>query len=488
MRKLTILFCGIAIFTTSPDSVMADTLMQVYTRALNSDPSLREAEANRLAVMESKPQARSALLPQINGTAGYSWDESDGSNSFQTAQVVENPPGSGNFEQIIRTVDSEFEQKDTNVTQWRVELRQSLFRWDQWVRLDQADKEATQADVDYRAAEQDLMTRVAEAYFNVLAAQDTLDSEQAAKEAIGRQLEQAEKRFEVGLIAITDVQEAQAGYDQAVATEISAKRDLASRQELLREIVGELPEELSKPKEQIPLLNPEPQDETQWVDISMEQNLRLVSGRIGAEIARDNVSLARTGHYPTVDLVASRFRVDSDGLRSDNNDAFRDTAFDQTQDSIQLQLSVPIFSGLGTSSQVKEAVYRHRAAKESLERTARETERQTRDAYLGVISEISRVKALTQALKSANTALRATEAGFDVGTRTTVDVLDSRRQLFIAETNYARSRYDYIINVLLLKQAAGTLTSNDLIEVNNWLEPEPRSTEANPAPVTPANQ
>ena len=444
--------------------------MEIYERALRSDPALREAEANRMAALETKPQACSALLPQLQGSAGYSWDESDGSNQFQTAQVIENPPGSGNFEQVIRTVVSEFEQKDSNQTQWRLELRQSLFRWDQWVTLGQADKLINQAEVDYRVAQQDLISRVATAYFNVLSAADTLESEVAAKEAIGRQLEQAQKRFEVGLIAITDVMESQAAYDQAVAAEILAKRNLATNGELLREIVGEMPTSLARPKEEIPLASPEPQDEGQWVDLSLQQNLSLISGQIGTDIARDDVSLARTGHYPTVDLVASRFSLDSDSLRSDNNQPFQPRAFDQTQDSIQLQLTVPIYSGGSVSSRVNEAVYRHRAAKERLERIARETERLTRDAYLGVVSEISRVKALKQAQASAQTALQATEAGFEVGTRTTVDVLEQRRQLFIADVNYARSRYDYIINVLLLKQAAGTLAMGDVAEVNGWLE------------------
>lgn len=455
----------------------AETLLEIYQQALISDPQLREAEATRLATLEAKPQARGALLPQIDANASYEKDWSDGSQVF--AQVLTaDTPGVGSAGDVIianRRFDGNSEAKS-----WNIQLRQTLFRWDQWVRLKQADKTVAQAEVDYRAAEQDLMVRVSTAYFDVLAAEDTLAAEQAAKEAIGRQLEQAQKRFEVGLIAITDVQEAQAAYDDAVATEITAKRSLANQREVLREITGQYTTELAGPGEQLPLLDPVPADENQWVEIALQQNPALMSADIGAEITRDDVAVARTGHYPTVDLVAGRNSVDTTGSQATGIaglggtgalGAPQPTDFETTQDSIGVQFSLPIFSGGTTSSQVREAVYRHRAAKERLERVARETERSARDSYLGVISEVARVKALRQALESAQTALKATEAGYEVGTRTTVDVLDARRALFLAQTNYARSRYDYIINVLALKQAAGILSMDDLSEVNGWLQP-----------------
>jgi outer membrane protein len=437
----------------------ANSLLDIYEKALLSDPQIREADANRLALQEGRPIARGSLLPQISGRAGFTKSASDGSRDFLSFD----PETEQSF-----TRTTKFNERG-DATSWTLELRQTLFRWDQWLRLDQASKEATQADVDYQAAEQALIIRVAEAYFNVLAAEDTLVSEQEAKGAIARQLEQAQKRFEVGLIAITDVQEAQAAFDQVVAAEILAKRVLANQREALREIVDEYPAELAKPALEIPLAPPVPADENQWVDTAMRQNRNLISSQIGAEIARDNVRLARTGHYPTLDFVASRSDVDSEGRRvTDGLGAPSD--FNSVQDQIGLQLSVPIFSGGATSARERQAVLQHRAARERLERTARETQRSTRDAYLGVISEISRVQALRQALESARTALKATEAGFDVGTRTTVDVLDARRTLFIAETNYLRSRYDYLLNGLRLKQAAGVLTMEDLAQVDALLE------------------
>lgn len=437
----------------------AEDLLGIYQQALLSDPGIKEAAANRAATLESVPAARGFLLPQINVDATYSDDMSKGVRDTTIGGQI---------------VPSAFDN-ESDGWRWGIQLRQTLFRWDQWVSLKRASKQVARAEADYMAANQDLMVRVSVAYFDVLAAQDTLESEQAAKEAIGRQLEQAKKRFEVGLIAITDVQEAQAAYDQAVATEISAKRSLATRRESLREIIGTYPAALAGPKQEIPLVSPDPEDENAWVETALNQNFLVLSSELGAEIAKDDYRVAKTGHYPTVDLVASHTETNITGTGtatnpSTGNETTSPIGTDSNQDSIQIQFQLPIFSGGTVSAKRREAMYRHRAAQEAFEKTARQTEREARDAYLGVTSEISRVKALKQALKSAETALRATEAGFEVGTRTTVDVLDQRRKLFIADVNYARSRYDYIINVLLLKQAAGTLSATDLAEVNGWLE------------------
>jgi outer membrane protein len=482
--RITLLLPLTTLFVCSLAS--GDTLMQIYEKAVRSDPLVREADANKLATQEGKPIARGALLPQVSGTAAYGNAAANGSTTNQIGDVIAASP-----------IDS----RNYYARNWNVQIRQSVFRWDQWVQLSQAGKESAQADVDYEAAQQDLVIRVAETYFNVLAAEDTLASEQAAKDAIGRQLEQAQKRFEVGLIAITDVQEAQAAYDQALAAEILAKRNVANRQELLRSIIDEPAPALAKPASDLPLLSPDPADENQWVDLAMQQNRSLISSQIGTEIAKDNVSLARTGHYPTVDLVASRNNTNNDGfsrapcravLNCDGADigtvVRSNTGTDLANDAVSLQFAMPFFSGGSTSARVQQAVYQHRASRERLERTARETERQTRDAYLGVISEISRVQALKQAFESSKTALKATEAGFDVGTRTTVDVLAARRTVFVAETNYLRSRYDYLINGLRLKQAAGTLTTDDIAQIDGLLTAT--STDAQlptreaPAPVT----
>jgi len=318
------------------------------------------------------------------------------------------------------------------------------------------------------------MIRVAQRYFDVLAAEDVLTSIHANRLAIARQLDQAKQRFEVGLIAITDVQESQAAHDQAVADEIGAKRTLATAREFLREITGEYVTSLAAPTDQFPLVSPSPADEASWVDLAMSQNLAVISSRLGEQVARDEISFRRTGHYPTIELVAGRRFNEQTGTQTFSpapplSQVVTPADTNSLGNSISVQLNLPIFSGGRTSSRVREAVYLHRASREQLQRVARETERQTRDAYLGVLAEISRVQALQQAVESSRTALEATEAGFEVGTRTIVDVLNSQFSVYAAITNYYRSRYAYIGNVLRLKQAAGMLQVQDLEDIDKWL-------------------
>ena len=439
----------------------AEDLKAVYDRALANDPQIREAEALRRATREAKPQAWAAVLPQISGSASRSKAESEVEGQFPQ-EIVQNGQTV-----VFNFLSSSNSKPETD--RWSLDLRQSLISWDNWVAIKRADRQVAQSEADYQAAEQQLILRVSEAYFNVLAAQDTVDAQASSLEAISRQLEQAEKRFEVGLIAITDVQEARAARDSAAAAVIASKRQLASTEELLREITAEKYRELAKPGDSMPLKSPEPQDETQWVERSMEQNLALVSSRLAAEIARDNVRIAFGGHLPKLDLVASKSNTDQTspinfssgnvGTRTNNSD---DTSY-------ALQVTMPLFSGGAAQSRVRQTEYQWQAARERLTRVSRQTERQARDAYLGVISEISRVNALGQALESSRTALKATEAGYEVGTRTAVDVLESRRALAVAETNYSRSRYDYILNVMRLRLASGTLDRSTLEEVNTWL-------------------
>ena len=442
-------------------------LSEVYQIALASDPTLREANANRLASSEASPQARAALLPLITGFYSRGEGDSSGSNTFQV-EVVDP------ITQIrtVETVTSDFRSDVSDETQWQLRLQQPLFRWDRIVGLRQAQKQVAQAEVDYQAAQQDLMLRVAEAYFNVLAAQDTLDAEVANKEATKRQLEQAEKRFEVGLIAITDVLEAQAAYDLAVATDIGALRLLSTAKESLREITSDYIDELQRPGDDLPLVNPDPASADAWVEQGLKNNLVLNSTRLQADVAKDQVRINRSGHMPTLDLVASRSGFDQEATRQDSSDPsnpFLLADSDSISNRISLQLNIPIFSGGNTSSIVRQSVYRHRAARERVERVARETERSTRDAYDAVVSQIARVRALRRAVESAEKALQASEAGFEVGTRTTVDVLNARQVLFRARTSYARTRYDYIVNVLRLQAAAGSLSVQDIGEVNSWL-------------------
>ena len=442
----------------------AADLVEVYQRALQNDPQLREAEANRLATLEAKPQALAALLPQLNASGSYTHTRDSGIN--EQVQRIADPTNPSGFSEFP------FSSDGTTITKshrYGLDLRQNVFSWTNWVALKRADAQVAQAEADYQSARQDLVTRVAQRYFDVLAAEDDLDAQQAAANAIAHQLDQSEQRYHVGLIAITDVQEARAAHDSAVATVIASKRLLASAQEALREITGDSFASLARPMDTLELVSPDPANEEQWVQKALEQNLSLISSRLAADIARENVSSARGGYAPSLDLVGSVGKSVSDGETTYFAGGTGTSTVDQNSKSISLQLTFPIYAGGATTSRVREAVYRHRASKEHLERIARQTERATRDAYLGVLSEISRVKALKQALESNITALKASEAGYEAGTRTAVDVLESRRLLILAQTNYSRSRYDYLLNVLKLQSEAGALSRQSLDSINAML-------------------
>ncbi len=303
LRVRILAACG---FTLFAGVLQAADLLSVYERALQNDPLIREADANRLASRESKPQALAALLPQLNASGSYS----DVDQEFSRTQLQQSDPNDENSPLIPRDINTD---SDYKATQYDITLRQTLFRWDQWAALRRADAQVAQAEADYQAAQQDLIQRTSQRYFDVLAAQDTVDAAQATLEAFSRQLEQADKRFEVGLIAITDVQEARAAHDQAAAAVIQAKRALATANELLRELTGEPFDTLAGPIDDLPLESPIPADEEQWVTSALDQNLRVISARLATDIAKQDVSAARAGHLPAFDLVVSRDDQDFDG-------------------------------------------------------------------------------------------------------------------------------------------------------------------------------
>jgi outer membrane protein len=481
MRRLLALGLGCLVSVTAS----SEDLLTIFDQAVVNDPLVREAEFTRKATREARPQAWAAYLPQISGS--WSKRKDEGNDTTTSENLVNNPNNPGNF--VIQT-NTRGGDSTTDQTNWGLQLRQSVFNWGQIFGLHQAGKIVAQADADYGVAQQDLALRVATRYFDVLAAQDNVQAQQASLDAISRQLEQADKRFEVGLIAITDVQEARAARDTAAADLIAAKRQLATSQEFLREITDMQYAVLATPRGTMPLNVPEPADAEKWVEASMEQNLALTSSRLGADIARDDVRVNFGGHLPQVDLVVGKSHFEQDGDNSfgpvpgfTDGGTLTSTSEGDTDKSVMLQVTVPIWSSGGTQSRVRQSSYRWQAAKQRLERVSRETERTSRDAYLGVVSEISRVQALKQALESSATALRATEAGYDVGTRTAVDVLAARQQLVRAQTDYSRSRYDYMLNVMRLKQSAGILDRKALEDVNSWLENPPPP--ANPPTVTP---
>jgi outer membrane protein len=453
----------------------AEDLLAVYDRALTNDPQIREAEATRKASLESKPQALSNLLPQASIAASRERDWSDGTGFtqfvFGANQPITSPTGGPSV---------------TNTDSVRLTIRQNLFSWANWVALKDANRQVAQAEANYLVARQSLAQRVAQLYFAVLAAQDVVDANEAARVAFQSQLDQAEKRFEVGLIAITDVQEARAARDSAAANVIVAKRALAGAEEQLRATVGERYSSLNKPSDTMPLLTPSPANEEDWVKLSLDQNATLTGSRLAADIARDQVQTQFSGHLPTIDLVAGRSYTNSDGTRLVQGTTIpTDNASEGYGKSLALQVTIPLFSGGATQSRVRQAQYNWIAAKERLERTSRDTERQARDSYLGVISGISQVQSLKQALDSSETALKATQAGYEVGTRTSIEVLTSRQQLIQAQTNYSQARYNYLNSIIQLRLAAGDLDRRTLEEMNRWMTQPVKSSGREPTPPLP---
>ena len=301
------------------------------------------------------------------------------------------------------------------------------------------------------------MMRVSQRYFDVLEAEDELSFARATLEAFRQQLMQSRQRFEVGLIAITDVEEAKAGFDLARAQLIAAENALDTAREALRETSGEYQEDLA-PLGEMPLVTPEPADIDQWTETALAQNLRLLAAGHDAETARREIERARAGHSPTLDAVGLHRREDRTGLGQTDST------------SIGLQLNLPFYAGGAVLSRTRESRHRYRQALDELERERRRAQRETRDAYLGINSGISRVTALEQAVRSSEAAAGAIEAGFQVGTRTSVDVLNAQRELYGARRDLAGARYNYIRNVLRLKHAAGTLSEDDLRQISAWLE------------------
>ncbi|MEO6080533.1 MAG: TolC family outer membrane protein [Steroidobacteraceae bacterium] len=441
-------------------------LLSVYDQALINDPQIREAQANRMVGREARPAALASLLPQLSATAGRSrsWSNTNGTQELFPGDPSPLP----------------FDSKSNNSgSTWSINLNQSVFSWERWVALRTADHQVAQSESDYLAALQSLAQRVAQQYFAVLNARDDLEAQEVARNAITRQMEQFEQRFEVGLIAITDVQEAKAERDNAAAQVISAKRRLASAEEQLRATIGEKPVALNELADNMPLASPNPASEEDWVRAAMEQNLTLISSRLAADIAREAVRSAFGGHLPTISLNAGRNFSDN-STRSSRLDQttgeYLPNPSSPTQNnskSLSLNFTLPLFSGGAVSSRERASEQRWIAAKERLEFTSRNTERQARDAYLGVNSEIARVQALKQALESSRTALAAQEAGYEVGTRTAVDVLNSRRGLILAETSYSAAKYSYLNNLIQLRLAAGDLDRATLEEINRWLTVAP---------------
>lgn len=408
------------------------SLFQIYQLAEKSDPVYLSSEANYMAQKEANPQSWAAVLPQINLSAYRS----------KIDQEVKGTPGTSSYDSDGYTLS----------------ITQALFRQSDFVRISQSNATILKAQADFDAAKHDLILRVANSYFNVLAAKDNLKFNNTEYTALSRRLLQSQQKFEVGLIAITDVHEARARHDLSAAQVITAKNDLQLALENLREITGLTYTDVNELNASIPLLTPNPDNIDEWVKLAFKNNLQLIAAKQYMEIADDEISIQRAGHLPTLDLVAQRNHTNSGGGIYG--------AREVDENSISLQLNMPLFSGGRTSSKTTQARYLYNASKQQYIQTQRATERLARSGYLNVIATISRVKALQQAVISSEKALETTQAGYEVGTRTTVDVLNSQRELFLAKKDYARSRYDYLLETLRLKSAAGILEAADIQKIS----------------------
>lgn len=425
--KIGSLYAALAFAIAAP-AAQADDLLQIYQQALTSDPIVLQAKAQRDALYESIQENRAPLLPTISANVGY-------------AKAWNDPA------------------QDTDGLTGGVNLSQVIYDHTAWVGLDLAEMAATQADSTYASSLQALITRVTKAYFDVLTAKDNYEFQGAEKAAIERQLEQTKQRFAVGLTAITDVHEAQAQYDLASALEILAQNTLDNSYEALREITGIDHKSINiLDTNRFSAGTPAPASSAEWLKMAETNSIDLMTQRIAKDIANETIKLYKAGHMPTLNFNAGYNK----GV-----DQTPGPDFDNT--NVGITLSIPLFEGFKVTSQVKQAQFGYVEASEKLEQTHRSVTKNVRNNFNNVNASISSIKAYEQSVISSESALKATQAGFEVGTRTIVDVLNRTRDLYDSKRKLSEARYGYINSILALKQAAGTLNEDDVISINSGL-------------------
>jgi outer membrane protein len=425
-------FAVAAMFT--PRAQAAD-LIQVYRQALANDAQYASARAALAAGEERVPQGRALLLP----TVGIS-----GSNTR------------GNVDTDGILVGRSDVDRHTNT--YNLSLSQPLLRWANWQQYEQSKLAQAIAEAQFAQSKQDLIARVAQAYFDVLAAQDNLGTTQAQKRATTEQLASAKQNFEVGTQTITDTHEAQAAYDLVVAQEFAAMNDLENRRAALQTIIGQAPPALAPLRVGVTLGAPEPAQAEPWIASAEKQNYSVVAAELAAESARRGIALNRAGHYPTVDLVANAGHTYATASGKTNTNA------------IGVQWNVPLFAGFGVNSRVREAIALEDRARNDLETARRTASQGARQAYLGVTSGLAQVRALQAAEVSSKSSLESNQLGYQVGVRINIDVLNAQRQLFATQKDLSRARYDTLMSGLRLKAAAGTLGEADLAPINDLLQ------------------
>ncbi|UYU32499.1 outer membrane channel protein TolC [Siccibacter colletis] len=454
MKKLLPILIGLSLASFSTLS-QAENLLQVYKQARLSNPDLRRSAADRDAAFEKINEARSPLLPQLGLGADYTWN-----NGYRDSSGV-----------------------DSTTTSGSLQLTQTIFDMSRWRALTLQEKSAGIQDVTWQVDQQTLILNTATAYFNVLSAIDALSYTEAQKQAIYRQLDQTTQRFNVGLVAITDVQNARSQYDNVLANEVAARNTLDNAVEELRQVTGNYyPELASLNVDSFTPSKPEPVNAL--LKEAEKRNLSLLQARLNQDLAREQIRYAETGHMPTLGLTASTSLSDTDYSGSQ---AARAGNADRTvgQNSVGLSFSLPLYSGGSVTSQVKQAQYGFVGASEQLESAHRSVVQTVRSSYNNVNASISSINAYKQSVVSAQSSLDATEAGYSVGTRTIVDVLDATTTLYNAKQQLSSARYNYLINQLNIKSALGTLNEQDLVALNNALGKPIPTTPESVAPENP---
>ncbi|HLO61627.1 MAG TPA: TolC family outer membrane protein [Azonexus sp.] len=419
----------------------AADLMQVYRDAQGNDPTFAAARATLEAGQEKQPQARAGLLPSLTLSGNTVWNEN----------------------QLSTHGGATFAKPNYNSNGYQLTLSQPLFRWQNWIAYDQSKMQVAQAEANFGLARQDLILRVAQAYFDVLYAQESLSAVQANKQAIAQQLELAKKSFEVGTATITDTHEAQARYDLANAQEIAAESDLEVKQRTLQAIVGQEPGTLAQLRKNAELTPPQPGNMNEWVSAAETGSLNVQVQQYNATIAAREVDKQRAGHYPTLDAVANY------GYAKSYTPAFG--SYDTDFQNVGIQLNIPLFSGGLTASRQREASANRAAAESTLEGAKRSAALGARQYYLGVVNGLAQVKALKAALVSSQSALESNKLGYEVGVRINIDVLNAENQVYVTRRDLAKATLDTLMAQLRLKSATGALGDDDIAQINALLDP-----------------
>ena len=441
IKTLQIYFLFSLIAISSP--LRTENLADVYELALKNDPLLKAAEATYRAGKENRTQGIAGLLPTLSVGGSTNWNE----------YRVE--------EQII-------DQYNSN--SYLASLNQPIFRLDKWFQFERGTALSEAASAEFAYQQQETMIRVASAYFNVLNSIDSLNAARAEEKAIGRQKDLAKKRFDVGLAAVTEVQETQAAFDLTVVSRIAREAQLDSARESLTSIVGRDIKLLSPLSDNFEISLPDPLDRESWVSLGLKNNYQLKAAKLQRDAAQASARSTASNHLPQIDLVG---RVSKSTSKQGKFGGFiQNPLFGVEQDTRQysIQFNLPLYAGGAISSARRQAYANYDRSKEQAIYAERSTVRDVRSNHFGVQTQVANVTARKQALASAESALEATQIGYEVGTRNTVDLLDAQKRLFQAQRDYASSRYDYIISMLRLKASVGSLSPKDLMNISNQME------------------